>query len=316
MPEISHSFPVSMGQRIADVNDPVQVTDLFQVAITVKQDPALEEQIAQLRKIKRMDAEAYRRLKIRLPYLVAATFDPARRHTSTLQAATGLILDLDHLPEAAGEKDRLSSDERIALAMISPGSDGLKLVFRLPVHLSDTKQYSDYYKQFAFKFAQQYRLEQYVDQRTSDAVRACFLSHDPEVYYNPDAVPLEMPEYFSQPEVESLSGSKVQEPSITPDVYRNILQKLGGKPHRPLPGPAWVPPALELLAPKVIRLAAAAGLQTCQAENIQYGNVYFGKRGFSIVPGNKRGKIPALTILLNRLFETAIYSYDEPFLLE
>ena len=102
---------------------------------------------------------------------------------------------MDHYSAKAAELSELrarlvAADDRIFMAFVSPGGDGLKLVFRLDQPCMDPKQFSDFYKAFAHAFGERHGLSAYLDFRTADATRACFLSHDPEAYHDPIAEPV------------------------------------------------------------------------------------------------------------------------------
>jgi len=93
------------------------------------------------------------------------------------------MIDLDHfdrseldLPATA---ERLRADDRVLMGFISPGGDGLKLMFQLEEPCFDSGIYSLFYKAFVQHFAREHQLEAVIDLRTHDVTRACFLSIDP-----------------------------------------------------------------------------------------------------------------------------------------
>ena len=81
-------------------------------------------------------------------------------------------------------KVKLAKDSRVKLAFVSPGGDGLKILFELEKPFMSLKLFSDFYKIFSRSFAKQYQLEKYIDFATNDATRICFLSYDPNLYYH------------------------------------------------------------------------------------------------------------------------------------
>lgn len=62
-----------------------------------------------------------------------------------------------------------------------------KVLFKLCEKCYDAGLYSLFYRSFVKKLSLEYNLEQVLDSSTCDASRACFISYDPEVYYNPNA---------------------------------------------------------------------------------------------------------------------------------
>ena len=82
--------------------------------------------------------------------------------------------------------------DRVVLSFLSPSEDGLKVFFKLKERCYDSGLYSLFYKAFLLEFSKQYVLHQVIDTRTSDVTRACFVSVDPDAYYNPDAVQVDI----------------------------------------------------------------------------------------------------------------------------
>lgn len=315
---------LSAGRRIDQPLVPLEEVRLSALVERICTDEELAAEITQLRRVRALGVEAYRRLKIRLPYCVAARFNPPQRQSANLLEATGLFLDIDVCPDGPQRlRDTLSVDERVCLAFVSPGGQGLKILFRLALPLTHTKQYSDLYKQFAHDFSRQYGLADGLDLRTSDATRACFLGHDPEAFYRPDAIPLEAPTaglFGGEPGNEQQDAGPGEEKRLSPQVYRQVLEKLGGRPRRPQPGPVLVPEPLDRFEAAVRNWLEDRGLAPVEARNIQYGkcfilaeefkraevNVYYGKSGFSVIPTAKRGCDPELTQVLAAILEAVL----------
>ncbi len=314
---------LSCGKRIDQSGDPLDVVNVGDLTVRIRTDEQLAADITQLRRVRSLGVEAYRRLKIRLPYCVAAAFNPAVRQSANLVAATGLFLDIDQCPDGPQKlKTILAQDERAALIFVSPSGQGLKVLFKLAQPIAHTKQYSDYYRQFAHDFARQYDLAEGLDLRTSDATRACFLSSDPEAFFRPDPVPLEgpAPGLFDLPEDGTSIAETGPENPLSPAVYRQVMEKLGARPRRPQPGPILVPEPLERFEAAVKTWMEARQLTLPEVRNIQYGkcfalqqefkraevNVYYGKSGFSVIPTAKRGCDPELTQILAATLEAIL----------
>lgn len=87
------------------------------------------------------------------------------------------------------------ADNRVVLCFVSPGEDGLKVLFRLKERCYDAGLYSLFYKIFVHDFAQQYNFQQVIDAKTCDVTRACFISVDADAYFNADATPIDLKAY-------------------------------------------------------------------------------------------------------------------------
>lgn len=84
-------------------------------------------------------------------------------------------------------KKQLLLDEELdtALLFISPSGNGIKWV--TPIEVEDIKQHEEYFYAIGEYLLNEYNIE--IDPACKDVSRACFLSHDPEVIFNPDTKP-------------------------------------------------------------------------------------------------------------------------------
>lgn len=328
------------ADNLLDSNTVMQPLSLEAVFHRLRDDAALREDIARLRRVRQIDVSAYSRLKARLPYFCGASFAGGIRRSAHFERIEWMILDIDHYDgseaDLAALRARLCADERVALLFRSPGGEGLKLVFRLHEPCTDTKRFSDAYKGFAFAFAEQYGLERYIDLRTCDATRVCFMSSDPDAYINPmsDTVAWQafLPEQVQPVLAAAVSaGAAAAVPAekpgrshqIHPETYADILRKLQTRARpNPLQRDVHVPEALRAAMPCVEQALAAEGILVATRRDIQYGcqlsvehgankagiNVFYGKRGFSIVLVPRQGDHPELGALVVFLAEQAIFT--------
>lgn len=352
---------------IADPNALLQPIDPPTLLERLRNDQTLRDDILRLRKVRLMDGDAYRRLKARLPYFCCADFREGVRRTAHFIAAGAFVIDVDHYSAQPSDLGALRArllvaDDRIVMAFISPGGDGLKLLFRLDRPCTDTKQFSDFYKSFAASFGEKHGLTPYIDFRTADATRACFLSHDPEAYCDPIAEPVcwqaWLPESVQPALTRLLAGEQThagtapvspgtpeaatslpiasipeQMPpppnkshAIRPDVYAEILRKLKTQARpNPVQRPLFVPAALDLVLPVIREALSAQSIEVVSTTDIQYGkqltlahgvhqaalNLFYGKKGFSIVVVPKRNTHPELSELAQYVAEQAVYSHQE-----
>ena len=158
--------------------------------------PEIEAQIRQMRDMMAIDEKKYREFKKQLPYIVTGHFAPPTRRTENFAYTEAFILDFDHLQEKGvgilSLKNLINRDSRVVMSFVSPSGDGLKVMFRLKEKLYDAGIFKVFYKEFAQKFAVQYNLTQVVDAKTCDVTRACFMSIDNDVYFNPEAEPIDI----------------------------------------------------------------------------------------------------------------------------
>jgi hypothetical protein len=305
----------------------------------------LVRNVQQLRAIRMIDAKKYSSLKRELPYIVCGYFNQPFRRLENFAYIDHFVIDIDHLEEKnldiTAICGQVKCDGRVALCFTSPGSDGLKLMFRLKDRCYDSELYKLFYRAFAHQFSIDYHLEQAIDDRTCDVTRACFLSVDINAYYNPDAVPIDMNDFISNdnvqcvfdlrhelnsldsllPEVESLEAMPV-DPDETALAF--IKQQLSLK-KKPIVEDRniFVPEILQRLIGSIVESIQDTGISVLEVMDIQYGkkikvmlgarrgevNVYYGRNGFTVVESPKRGTCEEL----NNVTADIIYAYvNEP----
>lgn len=188
---------ISVGMNITSSADVLQKMEIASVYEQLRNPSThMVNLIRQLRVVREIDSKKYIALKRQLPYFVCGVFNPSFRKLDNFAYTEFFVIDIDHLAEkgfSISETRRLIDlDTRVVLSFVSPGEDGLKVVFKLKERCYDSGVYSLFYKSFLTKFSDQYALQQVVDSRTSDVTRACFMSIDPNVYYNSEAESVDM----------------------------------------------------------------------------------------------------------------------------
>ena len=122
-----------------------------------------------------MDDKQYQSVKTELPYVVCGTFYPNFRKGENFASIDSFIVDIDNVSASGFDfaelRKMVESDERVSLSFVSPGEDGLKLLFHLSEKCFDKKEFSLFYKSFARSFSAQYGLEDIVDFKTCDVTR-------------------------------------------------------------------------------------------------------------------------------------------------
>lgn len=331
------------GKSVTTANDRLQKVSIDYLYNALKKPKAsIVAQIGQLRKIKQLDANLYRDLKKQLPYLVCGIFNPPVRRKENFAYIEYFMLDVDHLSDKGigldAVREQLKQDSRLMMMFVSPSEDGLKLLFRLKERLDDEGKYSVFYKEFAKQFNMQYGLNQAVDPRTSDVTRACFLCYDYDVYYNPDAEVVDVGKWVDFENVfdtqalirDQKKDDKVFDSSIAPQDKQDIDEvalasirallnpKLAAKQKQRQE--VYVPAELHEMVQKVVDAAAEMNIETTEVINISYGkkfrfklgsrlgeiNLFFGKRGFTVVKSPRAGTCADLNDVTASIVELAV----------
>jgi len=334
---------LSLGKHITQKDDLLNPLEVQQLYNLIRQpDEATLTLINRLRLVQTIDKKQYGVMKRELPYVVCGIFNPPYRRLENFGTIEYFILDIDHIAEKGFQlnalRDKLSGDSRVMLCFVSPGEDGMKLLFRLSEKCYDAGQYSLFYRTFVRAFAMQYGFEQVVDIVTSDVSRACFLSYDPEIRYNPEAEPVKMNDYvdFDNPftigeirheikqEEKKTPTEKPERPVPDDATIAFIKERLQAKTRTPRQKPqVYVPDELEQILEKLLQYIGESGVQVENVENIQYGkqfrfragitlseiNLFFGKRGFSVVKTTKQGTSEQLNDLMASYISSFIEDY-------
>lgn len=281
----------------------------------IRSDESLKTEIERLRKVAAMDITAYQRVKTRLPYFCCAEFGNGIRKSENFVSIPCFVIDLDKLPDdrIAEARADLCGDPRVIMLFTSPGGHGLKVVFELAEPCRSLKEYSDFYKTFAYHLSERYRLGEFLDRSTSDATRVSFLSHDPDIFYNVLNEPVVMAHFLPEPvqllpvkqEQEKAGTEEMVKSDLPEETYREILLKLNpdARHIKAKKKQIFVPEQLNRVEPMVRGEFAKLGIQITEIRDINYGkkfvfslalksgevNLFYGSRGFSVVISPKSG---------------------------
>lgn len=323
---------------IADALHKIPVQHLYNAIKNPK--PDVLEKINRLRIVRNIDTKQYSVLKKYLPYIVCGIFNPPIRRTENFAYCSYFIIDIDHIAEKGlnltSLRQKIEADNRVLLSFVSPGEDGLKVLFRLSERCYDAGIYSLFYKVFAADFSQQYALQQVVDTRTSDVTRACFISFDPHVYFNPQARPINLNAYIDTnnpfemfSEKKHLENTELQNQADAevpkqpkPDVDAEVMQRVKAillkTPPKAEKPPAYVPEKLNEIISDLEQYISQTGVVVKEIINISYGkkiratvglkqaevNLFYGKRGFSVVQSPRTGTNAEMNQMLADLIES------------
>jgi len=336
---------LQLGKSITSANDPlrtISVEDLYKM-ITCP-SPELSSKLHQLRILSTIDFKKYQEMKKMLPYITCGIFSPPYRRTQNFGSISQFIVDVDHLSEKEINitllKEKFTRDDRVEMVFVSPGGDGLKVLFRLSEKCYDPAKYSMFYKLFIKQFSQQYQISQVVDKVTSDVARACFLSIDEQAYLNNNPAPVNMAAYINFEneseineanrlirELEKETAEKKQETEekekneLSPDLLEEIKRKLNPnirlKPEKQL----YVPEEIDKILPSITERTAEFGIQMKSAEPINFGkkfrfeldtkwaqlNVFYGKQGYKVVKTPVTGSDSELSDIVFRILCEMFY---------
>jgi len=229
--------------------------------------------------------------------------------------------------------------EEVALVFASPGGDGLKVMFHLEEDCRDAAMFSAFYKVFAHRFAERFGVQGAIDLRTHDVTRACFMSYDPETYYNPLSALVKMEDYlkaldYDQAREDVREAEKAlaaqaapreddKGPALDDEVLRRIKERinpaLGARPKKEY----FLPPQLGEAMPVIREKLAEMELEIRLDEPISYGrklhigagkhfaeiNLFYGQRGFKVVKTSKTGSNAELADLAAKALESIIYNH-------
>ena len=289
--------------------------------------PDLEARIRQLRIVYNIDRKQYSSLKRTLPYTVCGIFNPPYRRTENFAYIERFILDIDDLCAKGlsidSVRNRISSDTRVMMCFSSPSEDGLKVMFALSEKCYDPAIFSVFYKDFIRKFSSSYGLEQVIDTRTSDVTRACFLSVDPEAYFNPAAEPVNLSAYIdtenpteffdlvhrqAEEDLKTEQNTPQTEPDAAKDPDRETMDRIKAILNPKIKQiqerkDIYVPQEVLSIISNLQSHLKSYGIETTETINIQYGkklrmtlgnksaevNLFYGRRGYTVAISPRNG---------------------------
>lgn len=317
---------ISAGKNITIKDDPlVRIKPDYLYHKLINPDANVESMIRQLRIVRQLDTKQYSQLKRNLPYVVCGIFNPSFRRTENFAYTHYFIIDIDKITEKEMQveelRQRLQADSRVMLSFLSPGEDGLKLLFKLKEKCYDAGIYSLFYKVFIKKFSAQYRLDQVIDTSTSDVARACFISIDVNCHYNPEAELVDIQSYIDTDNITEMFHQQKQlqndilfkQPVTEEDKSKGTADDAALQKIKSLLNPnlktksekkeAYIPEELHLIMERLQPYLEEAGITVTEVINIHYGkkirmkvnfreaeiNLFYGKKGYSVVQTPRRG---------------------------
>lgn len=339
---------ILFGKKITSTDDPlvkVPVEKIYHALRNPKNETTAH--IRQLRIVRNIDKKRYSQLKRQLPYLVCGIFSPPFRRGENFAYIEYFILDIDHVSEKgitiSELRSRIEKDSRVVLSFVSPSEDGLKVMLRLSEKCYDRGLFSLFYRVFARQFARQYDIEQVIDNQTCDVTRACFVSIDPEAYYNPNAdtidinqslpsgdptAMLDLSNKLAHEEKEEKATS-TENPESEPkadvdeEVISNIKAILNPNALKKKEKTVFVPEQLNEVIAELQSFIEDTGITVTEIVNISYGkkirmklrlrqaevNLFYGKRGFSVVKSPRTGTDDELNEMMAQLITAFVNTH-------
>lgn len=133
----------------------------------------------------------------------------SERNAKGLVAYSRLIpADLDNVPltDMGAANDALEASPHCAARFCSPGGRGIKAIFKVSADENHHRE--------SFRAVQKHVREitgMEIDASGADVCRVCFVSSDPNAYYNPNAIPLDVPLEAPTSEVRPTSNGDLNE---------------------------------------------------------------------------------------------------------
>lgn len=332
---------ISLGHHLTSPNERMEIITLVDLYERISHaNSSLNSQQEILRSVRDLDQSKYAQLKRALPYFVCGKFENGVRKIENFSHLEAFILDVDHFEDndisIENLKKHIAQDERVAMIFISPSGNGLKLLFFLDEACRDSNIYTAFYKRFAIEFAKEYKLENYVDYKTCDVTRACFLASDANAILNLNFIAIHMDDYINTEAVDLFvydnkqAASECQalitvveeatSKSIDPnqETMNKIKERLEMNRKR-LPAATcqeiYVPTEIKAIFEGLKASVEETGVELYETRDIQYGmklcfrvnlilaelNLFFGKRGFTVVESPKRGTSSELNSMMAEL---------------
>ncbi len=181
-------------------------------AIALISGPTYQLSIQEVRG--QQDKSLRKTFKDALDYVTfSGTFVPSRSEKNLRQHSRLIGVDVDHIPDLASTRLQLQADPYLMVMFTSPSGDGLKLILEI-----DPERHKDSFYDMAVYFRETYNV--HLDAGVNDVTRACFMSHDPDVYVNIEALPYPIKGLATRKEKPKTEHQVVQNAT---DVYKHVL---------------------------------------------------------------------------------------------
>jgi hypothetical protein len=171
----------------------INIVEVFRL---IKEDQTLKERTEYVRS---KTGQSFKDEKEKLCYVTFGGSFTTRADKNLIAASKYYVADLDHLKNPIEVKGKLINDHEIRPVgiLISPSSEGLKVVFKIDPALIDIEAKSNRMRKVFYTLNNYFSLNyadvitpddkgNFIDPACKDVSRATFLCHDSEAYFNPD----------------------------------------------------------------------------------------------------------------------------------
>jgi hypothetical protein len=114
-------------------------------------------------------------------FTFSGTFAPTRLTENFVEHSGLLVIDVDEIENVNETKIQLYNDPYVLVGFVSPRNNGLKLI----IQIENPKEHKSSFLDFGVYMKETYGI--LIDQSGKDVTRPCYASHDPDLYYNPNA---------------------------------------------------------------------------------------------------------------------------------
>ena len=145
----------------------------------------IDKKTLKCRKLSESDPVAYREYKPTLPAVTFAGTFEKRGSENIIQHSGCIVYDVDHLdPSKVDVKiEVLKENPHVLLAFKSPSGKGIKIVVKFDPIPANNDQHK-----LAWAEGKNFiNISVEFDKQCKEQGRLCFLAHDPDIYYNPNA---------------------------------------------------------------------------------------------------------------------------------
>ena len=171
----------------------------FILGIIKTGDYGVAEKVTAIRNLATKDERD--KLKMKLQVIMWQGIFSHRNNNGCKSLSSLVCIDVDHQTDIILEqiKQAISSWPFVLAFFKSPSGDGLKVIIRTDNFA--VEDYGNCYRQVERLFSDTFGIEP--DNSCEDISHPCFISYDPDIYYNPDAIPwhYEYKEEFDKPKI-------------------------------------------------------------------------------------------------------------------
>lgn len=172
-----------------------------------------KDKVEALRAIYKVNVADYKEAKKSLPAIQFCGKFGGRKEEQLEEYSSLLVIDIDGMEMAMlmSVKTRLSDPARYAwvyAVFISPSGSGLKVLVKTNGKPGDHR---NYFRMMEGIFFSHFLVK--IDASGKDKSRLCYVSHDPTLYLNADAVAMPLPELLCE-EVKKVNGAIIDNSSL------------------------------------------------------------------------------------------------------